>query len=92
MPGLKLVSTPQVVSTTSRKLSKGEEASYKAKIKPTEEGFYTIYTNLYDDHGVYNVSYFIDLPLGSFIFQSNSSFFAIINFRKVCSFSNGIKD
>ena len=26
-------------------MSKGDEASYKAKIKPKEEGTYTVYTN-----------------------------------------------
>jgi hypothetical protein len=32
-------------------LSKGEEAAYKARVKPKEEGFYTVYVNQYDDHG-----------------------------------------
>ena len=41
----------EIQEIKTRKLSKGEEASYKAKIKPKEEGFYTIYANLYDDHG-----------------------------------------
>ena len=57
--GLKLVfwiDTPsgkyeEIQEIKTRKLSKGEEASYEAKIKPKEEGFYTIYANLYDDHG-----------------------------------------
>ena len=57
--GLKLVfwmDTPSgkyedIEEIKTRKLSKGEEASYKAKIKPKEEGFYTVYANLYDDHG-----------------------------------------
>jgi hypothetical protein len=30
----------------TRKLSKGEE-----EVKPKEEGLYTVYANLYDDHG-----------------------------------------
>ena len=41
----------EIQEIKTRKLSKGEEASYKAKIKPKKEGFYTIYANLYDDHG-----------------------------------------
>jgi hypothetical protein len=57
--GLKLVfwmDTPsgkyeELAEIKTRKLSKGEEASYKAKIKPKEEGLYTVYANLYDDHG-----------------------------------------
>jgi len=57
--GLKLVfwmDTPsgkyeELSEIKTRKLSKGEEASYKAKIKPKEEGLYTVYANLYDDHG-----------------------------------------
>jgi hypothetical protein len=36
----------------TRKLSKGEEAAYKTKVKPKEEGFYTVYANLYDDHDI----------------------------------------
>jgi hypothetical protein len=39
----------------TRKLSKGEEAAYKTKVKPKEEGFYTVYANLYDDHGLKGV-------------------------------------
>ena len=57
--GLKLVfwmDTPsgkyeEIQEIKTRKLSKGEEASYKGKIMPKEEGFYTVYANLYDDHG-----------------------------------------
>lgn len=57
--GLKLVfwmDTPsgkyeELSEIKTRKLSKGEEAAYKAKVKPKEEGFYTVYANLYDDHG-----------------------------------------
>lgn len=32
-----------------KKLSRGEEASYTAKITPKEEGYYTIYASLYDN-------------------------------------------
>ncbi len=30
-------------------MSRGEETSYTAKIHPKEEGYYTIYANLYDN-------------------------------------------
>ena len=33
----------------TKKLSSGEEASYVTKITPREEGYYTVYANLYDN-------------------------------------------
>jgi len=33
----------------TKKISRGEEASYTAKIHPKEEGYYTVYANLYDN-------------------------------------------
>ena len=38
-------------------MSRGEEASYKAKIKPKEEGYYTVYANLYDDYRLIDRDY-----------------------------------
>ena len=40
----------ELAEIKTRKMSKGEEGSYKAKIKPKEEGFYTVYANLYDGY------------------------------------------
>jgi hypothetical protein len=40
----------ELANLKTRKMSRGEEASYKAKIKPKEEGYYTVYVNLYDDY------------------------------------------
>jgi hypothetical protein len=34
----------------TRRLSNGEEATYRTKMKPKEEGYYTVYVNLYDDY------------------------------------------
>jgi hypothetical protein len=34
----------------TKKLSRGEEASYSAKITPKEEGYYTVYANLYNNY------------------------------------------
>ena len=34
----------------TRKMSRGDETAYKAKLKPKEDGYYTIYVNLYDDY------------------------------------------
>ena len=31
-------------------MSRGDETAYKAKAKPKEDGYYTVYVNLYDDH------------------------------------------
>jgi hypothetical protein len=41
----------------TRKMSRGEETSYKAKIKPKEEGYYTVYANLYDDYRLIDRDY-----------------------------------
>ena len=35
----------------------GDEASYKAKIKPEEEGYYRVYANLYDDYRLIDRDY-----------------------------------
>jgi hypothetical protein len=40
-----------------RKLARGDEAEYKAIIKPKEEGFYTLYVNLHDDYRVIDRDY-----------------------------------
>jgi hypothetical protein len=40
----------ELADIKTQKMSKGDETSYKAKIKAKEEGFYTVYANLYDDH------------------------------------------
>jgi hypothetical protein len=40
----------ELAEIRTRKMSKGEEASYTAKIKPKEEGYYTVYANLYDNY------------------------------------------
>jgi hypothetical protein len=39
----------ELAKIKTKKLSHGEEASYTAEITPKEEGFYTVYANLYDD-------------------------------------------
>ena len=41
----------------TEKLSDGEEATYRAKIKPKEEGYYTVYVNLYDDYRLIDRDY-----------------------------------
>jgi hypothetical protein len=40
----------EMADMKTRRMSKGDEASYKAKIILKEEGYYTVYANLYDDH------------------------------------------
>jgi len=47
----------ELADLKTRKLSKGDEASYKAKIKPKEEGFYTVYANLSDDYRLIDREY-----------------------------------
>jgi hypothetical protein len=41
--------------------ARGDETAYKAKLKPKEDGYYTVYVNLYDDHRniarAYDMSY-----------------------------------
>src|SRR5215471_20451224 len=38
----------ELAEIKTKSLSNGEEASYTAKIKPKEEGYYTVYASLYD--------------------------------------------
>jgi hypothetical protein len=40
----------ELAEIKTKKLSRGEEASYTAKIIPKEEGYYTVYANLYDNY------------------------------------------
>jgi hypothetical protein len=40
----------ELANTTTRKMSRGDETAYKAKLKPKEEGLYTVYVNLYDNN------------------------------------------
>jgi hypothetical protein len=39
----------ELADIKTKKLSRGEEASYTAKITPKEEGYYTVYASLYDN-------------------------------------------
>jgi hypothetical protein len=39
----------ELAEIKTKKLSRGEEVSYTAKITPKEEGYYTVYANLYDN-------------------------------------------
>jgi hypothetical protein len=39
----------ELAEIKTKKLSRGEEASYTANIIPKEEGYYTVYANLYDN-------------------------------------------
>jgi hypothetical protein len=47
----------ELADIKTRKMSRGEETSYKAKIKPKEEGYYTVYANLYDDYRLIDRDY-----------------------------------
>jgi hypothetical protein len=40
----------QLADMKTRKMSKGDQTAYNAKLKPKEDGYYTIYVNLYDDY------------------------------------------
>jgi hypothetical protein len=40
----------ELAEIKTKKLSRGEEASYTTKITPKEEGYYTVYASLYDNH------------------------------------------
>jgi len=40
----------KIAQIKTKKLSRGEEASYTAKITPKEKGYYTIYANLYNNY------------------------------------------
>jgi hypothetical protein len=39
----------ELAEIKTKKLSRGEEASYTTKITPKEEGYYTVYASLYDN-------------------------------------------
>jgi hypothetical protein len=41
----------ELAEIKTKKISRGEEASYTAKIRPKQEGYYTVYANLYDNDG-----------------------------------------
>ena len=47
----------EIADMKTEKLSDGEEATYRAKIKPKEEGYYTVYVNLYDDYRLIDRDY-----------------------------------
>lgn len=47
----------ELAELKTRKLVRGDEAEYKAKIKPKEEGFYRVYVNLYDDYRLIDRDY-----------------------------------
>jgi hypothetical protein len=47
----------ELAEMKTKKMSKGDETSYKAKIKPKEEGFYTVYVNLYDENRLIDKGY-----------------------------------
>jgi len=38
----------ELTETKTKKLSRGEEVSYTAKITPKEKGYYNVYGSLYD--------------------------------------------
>jgi hypothetical protein len=40
----------ELAKIKTKKLSRGEEASYTTRITPKEEGYYTIYASLYDNY------------------------------------------
>ncbi len=40
----------ELAEIKTKKISRGEEASYIAKITPKEEGYYNVYANLYDNY------------------------------------------
>ena len=40
----------ELAEIKTKKMSRGEEASYTAKITPKEEGYYTVYANLYNNY------------------------------------------
>jgi uncharacterized membrane protein len=40
----------ELAEIKTKKISRGEEASYIAKITPKEEGYYTVYANLYNNY------------------------------------------
>ncbi len=40
----------ELAEIKTKKLSRGEEASYTTKVTPKEEGYYTVYASLYDNY------------------------------------------
>ena len=40
----------ELADMKTRKMARGDETTYKAKLKPKEDGYYTVYVNLYDDY------------------------------------------
>jgi hypothetical protein len=40
----------ELADMKTRKMSRGDETAYKAKLKPKEDGYHTVFVNLYDDH------------------------------------------
>jgi hypothetical protein len=40
----------ELADMKTRKMSRGDETVYKAKLKPKEDGYYTVYLNLYDEY------------------------------------------
>ncbi|HZE79032.1 MAG TPA: hypothetical protein VE089_10840 [Nitrososphaeraceae archaeon] len=40
----------ELADMKTRKMSRGDGRAYKAKLKPKEDGYYTVYVNLYDDY------------------------------------------
>ena len=40
----------ELANMKTRKMSRGDETVYKAKLKPNEEGYYTVFVSLYDDY------------------------------------------
>ena len=47
----------ELADIKTKKMSKGDETAYKAKITPNEEGYYTVYANLYDDYRLIDRAY-----------------------------------
>jgi hypothetical protein len=40
----------ELADVKTRKMSRGDETVYKAKLKPKEDRYYAVYVNLYDDY------------------------------------------
>jgi hypothetical protein len=47
----------ELADMKTKKMSRGDETAYKAKIKLTEDGLYTVYVNLYDDYRTIDMAY-----------------------------------
>ena len=39
----------ELADMKTRKMSSGDETTYNVKLKPKQDGYYTLYVNLYDD-------------------------------------------